>query len=144
MRKSPDNHCAKREYWIWHGIKQRCTNPKRSQYCYYGGRGISIHKAWSTFDAFYRDMGPAPHGYSIDRIDNERGYEPGNCRWVPHKEQCRNKRTNHVLTFNGTTKALSAWAEYLGLNSSTIRMRLSRGWTIERTLSEPLIKSTLP
>ena len=81
-----------REHAIWRGMITRCTNAKRKGFADYGGRGIEVCARWLQFENFITDMGAAPAGYSIDRIDNDRGYEPGNCRWADAKTQARNRR----------------------------------------------------
>lgn len=80
-------------YSSWRNAKQRCRDPRTNRYEYYGGRGITFSTKWDDFADFLADMGPRPPGTSIDRIDNDKGYEPGNCRWATHAEQCANKRT---------------------------------------------------
>jgi hypothetical protein len=82
-----------REYRTWAGMIYRCTNPKNKSWSYYGGRGISVCDKWAdSFDEFYKDMGNKPKGLSIDRINNDGNYEPGNCRWATRKEQVDNQR----------------------------------------------------
>lgn len=87
------------EYGIWQGIWTRCRNPKRKDYVHYGARGVTVCDRWRSFDAFLADMGARPSSrHSVERIDNARGYEPGNCRWATHTEQVRNQRRRHDNT----------------------------------------------
>ncbi len=78
---------------IWIGMIQRCTNPKSTVYRHYGGRGIKVCERWRlSFLSFYEDMGEKPEGMSLDRINNDGNYEPGNCRWATPLEQVLNRR----------------------------------------------------
>lgn len=125
---------------IWIGMKQRCCNPAHSAYASYGGRGITICERWlRSYESFRDDMGSPPKGMSLDRIDNSRGYEPGNCRWATHKEQMNNMRGNRLITFDGQTQTTSQWAGELGgVKAATISHRIWRGWPVERALTAPL------
>lgn len=111
-------------------MKDRCLNPNDSQYADYGGRGIIICKRWQdNYENFLTDMGARPsHAYSIDRYPNNDGnYEPGNCRWATSTEQNRNRRSNHLVTYNGETLPITAWAERFKVNRVTLRWRLEQG-----------------
>lgn len=122
-----------RLYRIWADIKTRCLNISCKEYKDYGERGISLCSEWMKFEPF-RDWAIS-NGYTdsltIDRIDNDKGYTPENCRWATMKEQNRNQRRNLVL--NG--KCLSEWADISGINYNTLRYRIRKGWTLEKAIS---------
>ncbi|HEY3499643.1 MAG TPA: hypothetical protein VGK73_33360 [Polyangiaceae bacterium] len=135
------------EYFVWNGLRSRCNNPKNKDYKRYGGRGIRCCARWADFAAFLEDVGRRPsRQHSLDRIKNELHYScgkcnecvangwPANCRWATAKEQQRNKRTNHLLTFRGRTQCVSAWAEELGSTENVILHRLQSGHSIEIAL----------
>jgi hypothetical protein len=127
------------EYEAWQSMKARCLNPRHRFFKHYGGRGIKVCEQWrQSFANFVADMGPRPSpDHSLDRIDNNGHYGPGNCRWVTQKEQCNNRRSNHHVTFNGETRTISQWAEVTGILKSCIRLRLKAGWSIEAALTTP-------
>ena len=125
-----------RTYQAWHQMRQRCLNPRHRAYPSYGGRGITICQRWlDSFEAFLEDLGEPPDNRSLDRIDNDGNYEPGNCRWASRSEQQRNKRDNRLVTYDGMTKCLTEWAEDTGIDRATIRGRLRRGWTVAAALT---------
>lgn len=128
-----------REFAIWNGMIQRCTNSSLKAYYRYGGRGITVCERWMTFVNFYADMGPSPtKKHSIDRYPNKDGnYEPGNCRWATWKEQQRNKRNNRFLTFHGQTRLAIEWAEIMGLSTDVVYNRLKAGWSVEDVIMTP-------
>jgi hypothetical protein len=127
-----------RQYRIWKGMKQRCSNLKDRRYCDYGGRGIIVCSEWDTFDGFWNDM---KYGYSeelsIDRVDNDKGYCKENCRWSTVAQQCINKRNTVHLQYNGNTRTQAQWAEETGIHQTTIASRLKLGWTVEEALTTP-------
>jgi len=130
-----------REYNIWIRMKQRTTNPKYPEYNYYGGRGITMCPEWaSSFEAFITDMGRSPTSdHSVDRIDVDGPYSPGNCRWATPLEQGEHRRDNLYISFNGETLHLAAWARKLKINYGTLRSRLQvYGWPVERALTTPV------
>lgn len=126
-------------YHSWLAMISRCENPRNISYKNYGGRGIRVCDRWRrSAAAFLADIGPRPgRGYSLDRIDVNGHYEPGNARWATAVEQQRNQRTNRILTVNGEAKCLSEWAALLGITRSALRFRLDRGWSVEAAVSEP-------
>lgn len=130
-----------REFYIWSGMKARCTNINDDGYPHYGARGVRVCERWlRSFEAFLADMGQAPSKrHTLERIDNTGDYEPANCRWATPQEQARNRPGfNRLLTFLGQTKCLSEWAEEIGVFPKTLWMRLQAGYTVERALTQPL------
>jgi len=127
------------EYFkIWRGIINRCTNPKAANYKYYGAKGITICEEWiNSPENFIKDVGERPNKtYSLDRIDNTKGYFKENCKWSTHKEQMNNRNNNILITFNNETKSINDWATQLNINMRTIVTRLRRGWSVEKTLTK--------
>lgn len=122
-------------YKSWLGMKQRCYNPNFADYHNYGGRGIKICDRWvHSFKNFLDDMGIMPDGdkITLERIDNNRGYYPDNCRWETLRNQQRNRRNNHRIDYNNESLTIVEWGEKLGIKPNTILTRIRRGWNIER------------
>jgi hypothetical protein len=130
---------SSREYNSWHAMKLRCTNPHDHNYPQYGGRGITVSSRWiDSFETFFSDLGPRPVGTTIDRIDPDGNYEPGNVRWASIETQNRNKRSNqHLTDSNGVTKLAADWARDLGISQTTINNRIARGWSEADAVSTP-------
>ncbi len=124
------------EYSCWNNMKHRCLKPHARDYRNYGGRGITICQRWlDSFIWFLVDMGPKPGpGYSIDRIDNDGNYEPGNCKWSTNREQQRNTRANRLITINGETRCVAEWAELSGVSTAILLRRLRRNCPLDRLL----------
>ena len=127
------------EYQAWRGAKLRCGNPNTPNYKNYGGRGIKMCERWiGDFLAFLADMGPRPSArHSLDRIDVNGDYEPGNCRWATWSVQSLNKRTNRRLEAFGRTQTITEWARETGLSCDTLRTRVAAGWSVERAVTTP-------
>lgn len=121
-------------YRSWKGMRERCRNKNNASYAYYGGRGIRVCQRWDDFGAFLHDMGPTPQGMSLERIDNNKGYEPGNCRWASLTEQARNKRTTKLSIeiarkVGEDSRVLSEIAEEHGVSISMIgHIKRGRYW----------------
>ena len=126
------------EYIAWHNMVSRCRKEDHPSYPEYGGRGIDVCDLWLDFEPFFENVGPRPSkAHSLDRIDNNRGYAPGNVRWALGSEQHNNKRSNRYLTHNGRTLTMKQWAETTGIKYKTIEQRLNKyGWPIERALEK--------
>lgn len=133
------NQRGSAEYRCWTGIIARCENHKVYAFKDYGGRGIRMCERWrNSYEAFLSDMGRKPSpAHSIDRIDVNGHYEPGNCRWATRAEQVRNRRDNVFFTVRGETLCLTDWARRLGCLPSVIRTRLANGWPEDLALLTP-------
>lgn len=130
-------------YFIWGGVKQRCLNPKHAAYHRYGGRGITICDRWKdSFDNFLQDMGGSYKSkLTLERVDNNKGYCPENCRWATMKEQANNTNTNKHITYNGETLTITQAAEKYGLSYSLLVTRISTyKWSIEKALTTQVAK----
>jgi hypothetical protein len=114
-------------YRRWRGMRERCTNPAVRFHKNYGGRGITICPMWEHFWTFVFDMGALPSAkHSIDRIDNNGPYSPENCRWATYTEQSWNSKRARLITHNGETMSLRAWAIKLGIDQHTLSYRAKR------------------
>lgn len=128
------------EFKVWCQMHTRCRNPKNPQWRNYGGRGIRVCASWAEFTAFLSDMGERPSvRHSLDRIDQNGNYEPGNCRWATWGEQQRNRRNNNMITWRGETLCLTDWAKRLGISRTGLFNRLYRaGLSVEEAFTVPM------
>jgi len=115
-------------YNVWANMINRCHNPKDKFYKDYGGRGIFVCKRWLKIENFLEDMGEKPIGKQIDRIDNNKGYSKGNCRWVTSYEQCRNKRNNRLIKIDDEIKCVTDWCAQYKISIATVCNRIKSGW----------------
>lgn len=122
---------------------QRCENPKDKSFSNYGGRGITVCEEWHSSKNFIEWA--LNNGYSdelsIDRIDNDKGYSPNNCRWATDKVQANNKRVCHYIKAFGRTLTTAQWAELVGMDRKTIKLRIASGMSPEEALTAPLMKN---
>ncbi len=138
VRKANETHAdwGSKEYFVWHGMMQRCYNEGHNAYHNYGGRGISVCPEWHTYVGFFADMGRRPSTkHSIDRIDNEGNYCPQNCRWATKAEQVSNTRRSRFVEMDGERKTLMQWVRQFGLKYGTLRGRLDRGQSLKEALA---------
>lgn len=136
-------HARKRRvsptFTSWASMIQRCTDPNHMAFDRYGGRGITVCEQWMVFGNFLTDMGERPsREYSIERVNNALGYSPDNCAWATRKQQTRNTCRNKLVTFDGRTQCIAAWAEELCVPGSRIRGRIDAGWDPVRALTSPV------
>ncbi len=125
----------KKLYWVYYAMLQRCHNKNCSRYTQYGGRGITVCDEWKNDNiAFYRWAlaNGYKEGLTLDRINNNRGYSPDNCRWVSVKTQNNNTSKCVYITYSGETHTMQEWAEITGINYSCLRNRHQRGEPVER------------
>lgn len=136
--KSTHRETNTKLYGVWCSMKSRCYNPNVKYFKDYGGRGITVCQEWRESYESFRDWALS-HGYkdglSIDRIENDSGYSPGNCRWVTRAVQSNNRRSNNMLTLNGETHSISEWAKLLNVNSRRLYNRYYSGWDAEKILT---------
>lgn len=125
-------------YWRWRNMLLRCASNHPAHVKKYRARGIKVCASWQVFENFIFDMGPLPSkSHSLDRVDNNGNYEPSNCRWATKRTQSRNRRYIRPITFGGRTQLLTDWATEIGVNASTLSMRMDvYGWSIKETLSK--------
>jgi hypothetical protein len=130
-----------RLYRIWSNMCTRCSNPNNPAWAGYGGRGIHVCDDWKQFENF-RDWAynsDYSDELTIDRIDNNQGYNPNNCRWANSFQQANNKRNNHLVEHNGEVKTLSEWAKFFNIPYKTLHRRIvDLGWTTEKAFTQPL------
>lgn len=128
-------------YQTWRNIKCRCYVKSNKDYPNYGGRGIKVCERWKDFTAFAVDMWPRPSkDHTIDRIDSNRDYDPGNCRWATRLEQNLNTSQNHYAEHNGIRRTMSEWAHSAGMSQGAFWGRIKNGWDFEKALTEPIKK----
>lgn len=134
------------EYGIWAAMIHRCTNSRAQTFDYYGGRGISVCERWrESFAAFIEDIGRRPSStHSLDRIDNDGNYEPGNVRWATPFEQMNNQRRSRQLEIDDVVHPVSAWAQISGVEVEVIRSRITRGWSSRDAVFTPPAVATRP
>ena len=143
-RATKHNMCHDRLCKEWYRMLNRASNTKWSEAHRYALRGIDVCQEWKeSFETFQKWA--LENGYSnelsLDRIDNDKGYSPDNCRWADRKTQCRNKSNNVIIEYKGEKKTLAEWAEDLGMNYGTLHSRLKRwNWDIEKAFKKPLRK----
>jgi len=127
-------------YITWEGMKQRCHNPAANGYTEYGARGITVCDSWrESFERFLADMGERPDGMTLDRIDNDRGYEPDNCRWATRSDQQSNRKCRRMVEHNGRSVTVTQLAREHGLSRGVLWHRLfGSQWDLARALSTPV------
>lgn len=136
------NHISKKNissaYVSWTAMKSRCSRKVAHNYKYYGGRGITVCDRWrDSFENFLADMGPRPPKHSLDRINNDGNYEPGNCRWASDIVQKRNKRSVALVEYDGRSRHIADWAVEIGISHEILYRRLRMGWSVARAFTQP-------
>lgn len=124
-----------RVWSVWANMRQRCEQSNDARYKNYGARGIRVCKRWQQFANFYSDMGDPPAGYSIERIDNDGNYEPGNCKWATKSEQQNNTRA--TLRLGVERLSAAECSRKLGANRTLVSHRLRYGWSVEEAVTKP-------
>lgn len=139
FKATPEPKLKPAEYQSWRHMHRRCTAKSGKHHRSYAGRGITVCERWKSFENFLADMGPKPTPkYTIDRINNNGNYEPGNCRWATPAEQSRNMRHNIYVEHDGERVLLMDVVERLGLKRMVVYGRLKNGWSLEAALGTPV------
>lgn len=142
QRNTTHSESKTRLYKIWQGMKRRCQKDGRKDSKYYYQKGIKISPEWESYENF-RNWA-VNNGYSdkltIERLNNNKGYTPENCKWIPKSEQSKNRTSNHYIQYNGKTQTLSDWSREFGINRSTLSNRIRKGMTIQQALTKPTCK----
>lgn len=136
------NAVGTREYVTYNAMKSRCYNPKDKRYPRYGGRGIAICDRWmESFNNFLADMGKKPsHDHSIERLDGDKGYEPGNCVWATRFEQANNRSNNTRIEIDGRTQNINQWSKESGVNRTVILGRMKRGISGQALINKGVLR----
>ncbi len=130
-----EEQIKRKTYDVYQQMKQRCLNPKCKAYKWYGARGISVSDSWrKSFLNFVADMGMKPEGYSLERVDNNLGYSKENCRWITMWEQARNRRSNHVIEYQGRSQIVQDWSDELGISTQVFKWRLKH-WGLDGVMN---------
>lgn len=129
------------EYRSWVSMRSRCYSQGDASYANYGGRGITVCERWrDDFGAFQSDMGPRPPGTSLDRIDVNGNYEPGNCRWATAREQAANRRDSVIVVVQGKRMCLTDACRAKGVSRQCIEKRMSKGESAQDAIDRPSLR----
>jgi hypothetical protein len=128
----------------WHQMIARCENPAGKSFKDYGARGIRVCQRWKLgaggrtgFECFVSDMGPRPPGFTIERVQSDGNYEPGNCVWLSKADQSKNRRTVRLVRLGDQVKTVPDWCDVYGLSYWTAIRRIQRGWPPDKAVTTP-------
>ena len=129
------------EYAIWSNMKQRCLNENHANWADYGGRGIKVCDRWlDSVEAFYKDMGPRPSAdLTVERYDVDGDYCPENCGWETVQVQQNNRRSSHLITWNGEVKSMKDWCRALDIPYARTKQRIAKGWEVGEAFTTPTV-----
>jgi len=134
-RSTTHGMSRRKEYFVWKTMRQRCENPNNKSYKNYGARGISVCTRWENFANFFEDMGDCPKGMTLERLDNDKGYYPENCRWETRATQSRNKRNVLLVRYKGEDRLFCDVVADEGVSRKAVYQRyVTQGWTLERSI----------
>lgn len=131
-------------YSVWASMRNRCLNENDKHFHLYGGRGVTVCERWNDFRNFIADMGERPEGGELERINNDKGYSPNNCKWATRAEQLRNRSITRFIEWDGRVQTLQEWAAEIGINHRTLRARLRNGWSVRKAFARPVCQWLAP